>query len=55
MVEIGRLYRGGESTAVAQYFYRALRPYSVKHDPGEMFFNDPVAVLHVRTMHEITS
>jgi hypothetical protein len=42
-----RLYRGGESATVAQDLYRAFRTYSVKHDPREMFFNDPVTVFHI--------
>jgi hypothetical protein len=42
-----RLYRGGESATVPQDLYRAFRPYPVKHDPGEILFNDPVTVFHI--------
>jgi hypothetical protein len=38
---------GGERMTEVHDLNRAIRPFSVKHDPGELFFNDPVTVFHI--------
>jgi hypothetical protein len=50
-----RLNRGGERMTEMHDLNRAIRPFSVKHDPGELFFNDPVTVFHIRALLEIAA
>jgi hypothetical protein len=50
-----RLYGGSESKAVMKDLYRAVRPISVKHGPGERLLDDPVTVYFVRTEIEVSA
>lgn len=50
-----RSNRGGERMTEVHDLNRAIRPFSVKYDPGELFFNDPVTVFHIRAILEIAT